>query len=219
MKTGVNLRAKLLSSLVLIVIVTIGFSYASASEVNKSAMGNASPTPIEKNIGFDKGNNACDIIACIGEIKDECDMKIEVMINPGPEPQSDIDESFIKKIRKAINIKFIKDWPFDSSKLAKPCLQKDDLISYKRYKVEGADHDIITLTHYFKIFSISQTMQLEQNVRECDFTYDELLQMAEGLVQQDKAQLGKETILVKSRRFQQVPIETFFESPIIKKPY
>jgi len=88
--------------------------------------------------------------------------------------------------------------------------------SILKYKGKEPDCDI---SHFATLFSVSMKMRLDQNVGECDFTYDELFQMAEGLVQQDKAKLGKETILVKRRGFKQLPVETFIESPIIKKPY
>jgi hypothetical protein len=198
------------------IVVAAGLSYASSSEANKSAVGNASNMAVEETAGFEKGNNFCEIIACIGEIKNDCEMKIEVMINPGPAVKSDIDESYVKQIRQAINITFLKDWQFESSKLTKPCLRKEDLISYKKYKGGEPDYDI---SHFVRLFSVSQKMRLEQNVKECDFTYDELFQMADGLVQQDKAQLCREAILVKSRVFKKIPLDTFIESPIIKKPY
>jgi len=216
MRTRVKVLVKQLSSLVLMVIVAVGLFYASSAEVNKSAVGSSSNTPAEKKEVFEKGNNSCEIIACIGEIKNDCEMKIEVMVNPGPAMKSDIDEGYIKEASKAITVKLLKDWPQEGSKLIKPCVGKDDLISYKKYKDREPDCDV---THFTHLFSVSKKMRLEQNVGECDFSYDELFQVAEGLVQQDKAQLGKETILVKSRIFKQLPFETFIESPIIKKPY
>ena len=54
---------------------------------------------------------------------------------------------------------------------------------------------------------------------DCTITYDDQFQAAENLVRQDTAKLGSESILVKSRAFKQLPLETFIQSPIIKEPY
>lgn len=206
----------MLSSMVVMVIVTVALSSDSSTEVNKSAVDSTSNTPEEKREGFDKENNFCEITACIEKIKNDCEMRITVMINPGPARESDIDESYIKVISKSITITLLKDWPTESSKVENPCLGKGGRVSYTKYKNQEPAHDV---SHFVAIFGAQRKITLEQKIGECDFTYDELFQVAEGLVQQNKVQLGKETILVKWRGFQELPPATFIKSPIIQKPY
>ncbi len=210
MRTRIILIAKSFFCMLLVLIITSSISYSASSQINKSATMSA-----ENQSGFDKGNNSCDIIACIGEIKDACEMKIEVMVNPGPALKSNIDEKYSKELSKVINIKFLSDWP-DANSTKKPCLHKDDMTSYKIYKDKDQSYDV---SHYSALFKVSKKMSLEQKVGDCSFTYDDLFQAAENLVRRDTAKLGTESLLVKSRSFIQMPLQTFIESTIVKEPY
>ena len=213
MRYGLRIAVRSLAHLLVIIIFTCSTSYGSSPEVSKSAPDNKANKLVDKKSGFEMGNNSCVISACLGKIKDKCEMNIETMINSGPSVKSDIDENYFKEIRKVIKITLLNDWPL-SSTATKSCLGKDDVLSYKIYK--NNEHEI---SHVPGLLRVPQKVKLEQHVGECDFTYDELFQMAEGLVWQDSAQLGKDAIMVKHRLFKQSPLEDFIESPIIKKPY
>ena len=216
MRECVKIMPKKFYSLVLMVSIGAAIFYGTASASDSTKKGSEVKMPAEKKEVSAKEGNGCEILACIGEIKGDCEMSIGIMRNTDPAIQSDFDETHVQIIEKAVTVQFLKDWPPDSTTIKKPCFGKDDKVSYKKYKNKESEYHV---SHFDASFAIPRKMTLDQKIGECDFTYGELLKAVEGLEHQDKAQLGKETILVKSREFKQLPDKAFFQGPIKREPY
>ena len=98
MRYGLRIAVRSLAHLLVIIIFTCSTSYGSSPEVSKSAPDNKANKLVDKKSGFEMGNNSCVISACLGKIKDKCEMNIDTMINSGPSVKSDIDENYFKEI-------------------------------------------------------------------------------------------------------------------------
>jgi hypothetical protein len=196
--------------IILIIIASVLISCASAFPPEKSKEGTSSTMTAEKKEETDKTNSYCEIIACVGEEKDECEMRIGVMKNYDATIQQEGGGSYVLRIDKAISIEYLHDWMLqDSLSLAR--FKSGDKLFYRSYKQAHTDY---YARFHSSLIRVTRTIRLDEQAPGYKFTFRQMFQAAEALVHKNKAQLGAETLFAKRRSFQKEPTDTFFKSPI-----
>jgi len=210
MNEYIKISTKLTSSIMLIPLAVVIISCASWPKIGTSKENTSSVAAAEKKGGINKTDNYCEITACIGEIKDECEMRIGVMKNYDATVQADNDDGYILKVDKAISVEFLKDWILKDS-LSLNRLGSGDKLFYRKYKEENTEY---YARYSSNLLRVMRKIRLDEQAPGYKFTFRQIIHAAEALVQKDKTQLGQETLIVKKRVFQKVPLDPFFISPI-----
>lgn len=198
------------SRIILIILVCTVMSCGSASLVNRSKEGASLAIPTEKKEGIDRTNSYCEIIACVGEIKDECEMRIGIMKNYDATIQKEKDGRYMLKVDKAISIEYLKDWRLQDS-LSLGRFGSGDKLLYRTYKGVSAEY---YARYHSSLLKVTRKIRLDEDAPGYKFTFMQIFQAAETLAHKNKTQVGQETLFVKRRTFQKVPADSFFISPI-----
>ncbi len=207
MRNSIRIPPEILSVMMLILLSGIVMSCASLGTGKEGKSSDIASAQKEGSGSY------CEIIVCIGEIKDECEMRIGVMKNYEATIQTDNSKSYILEVEKAVSIKYLRDWMLKDA-LSLQRLGSGDELLYRKYKGENIEY---YARYHSDLLLVTRKIRLDEQAPGYIFTYEQIFKAAEALVQKDRAQLGKETLLVKRRLFQKEPTDSFFISPIKQK--
>ena len=205
--------ARMTWCIALIVLTSGVMSCASSSQSGRSKEGASSAIIEAKKEGMNTAHNYCEIIACIGEIKDECEMRIGIMDNYDETILQEGGGSYVLKIDKAISIEYLKDWMLKDS-LSLDRFKSGDKLLYRSYKEANTEY---YARLHSSLLRVTRKIRLDEQAPGYKFTFRQIFQAAEALVHKNKAQLGAETFFAKRRAFQKAPSGSFFISPIRQK--
>jgi hypothetical protein len=197
------------SKTILILLASSLISCASVSLPGNSKEGTSSALIAEKREGIDTANY-CEIIVCVGKIKDECEMRIGIMDNYDATIRQEDGGSYVLKIDKAILIEYLIDWMLQES-LSLNRFKSGDKLLYRKYKEASADY---YARFHNSLLRVTRKIRLDEQAPGYKFTFGQIVQAAESLRHTNRTQLGTETLLVKRRTFQKAPSDSFFISSI-----
>jgi hypothetical protein len=187
------------SRIMLLIIAGAAISCAAASPP-----GNAGKPEV-----MDPANMYCEMIVCVGALKDECEMKIGVMKNYDAPVQREGGATVIK-IAEAISVAYVKDWMLQDS-LSLDRFKSGDTLLYRNYKEANPDY---YARYQSSLLKVKRAIRLDEQAPGYKFTFRQLFASARALVRKNKTQLGAETLLVKRRSYSKRPSNPFFTSPI-----
>lgn len=213
MRTRVMILTKLLSSMVLIILTSVSLSHGSSTGLSSPEEKVASDVQFEKSKQHGKIADVCEIMACIGKLKDVCAMEIAVMTYFKTADKRDaveIKKDDVAETEMGVVISMLEKWPVDNTSALGSCLDENEELAYRKYKEGDPGYEA---WHWIVLFRRMRRVQLDEKDQSCEFTYGQLFQAAEALVKESKSQLGKETIFMKERVFNIASIDKFFPDP------
>jgi hypothetical protein len=213
MRKGMERSMQLPSVGITVMLIILSVEIMSCSAFLKSGKANgdiASVAAPQPQPGDQEKNRYCEITVCINEIKDECEMKIGIMKNHDATVKTKNGADYILKVDMAMAIEFLKDWIMKDS-LTLNRLGGGDKLLYRTYAEESSEY---YARHYSSLLRVMRKISVDEQAPGYKFSFRQLFQAAEAMLQKDKAQLGQETLMVKRRTFPESPVEPFFASPL-----
>ena len=213
MRKGIETSIKLPSVRITVMLIIFSVEIMSCSAFLKSGKANRDTSSVaaqQQQSGDKEKNRYCEITVCINEIKNECEMRIGIMKHYDATVNTKTGGNYILKVDKAIAIEFLKDWILKDS-LTLNRLGGGDTLLYRTYAEESSEY---YARHYSSLVRVMRKISLDEQAPGYKFSFRQLFQAAESMLQKDKAQLGQETLMVKRRTFPESPVEPFFVSPL-----
>jgi hypothetical protein len=193
----------------LLILACAAISCAAASPSGKAGEAAESAPHAGNPAVMNPANMYCEMIVCVGELKDECEMRIGVMRNYDARVEREGGTTVIN-IAEAISVAYLKDWMLHDS-LSLDRFKSGDTLLYRHYKEENADY---YARYQSSLLRISRAIRLDEQAPGYKFTFRQLFASARALVRKNKTHLGAETLLVKRRSYPTRPSDPFFTSPI-----
>jgi hypothetical protein len=213
MRKGIERSMQLPSFGITVMLIILPVAIMSCSAFLKSGKAHediSSAAATEQQSVNKEKNRYCEITACIGEIKDECEVRIGIMKNYDATVNTKDGGDYILKVDKAMAIEFLKDWILKGS-LTLNRLGAGDKLLYRTYAEENSDY---YARHYSSLVRVMRKISVDEQAPGYKFSFRQLFAAAESMLQKDKVQLGQETLMVKKRIFPESPVDPFFASPI-----
>jgi len=213
MRKGIETSIQLPSVRITVMLIILSVEIMSCSAFLKSGKANRDISSVaapQQQPGDKEKNRYCEITVCINEIKDECEMRIGIMKHYDATVNTKTGGNYILKVDKAMAIEFLKDWILKDS-LTLNRLGGGDTLLYRTYAEESSEY---YARHYSSLVRVMRKISLDEQAPGYKFSFRQLFQAAESMLQKDKAQLGQETLMVKRRTFPESPVEPFFVSPL-----
>jgi len=213
MRKGIRRSVQLPSVGIAVMLIILPVAIMSCSaflQSGKAQRDISSAAATEQQSGNKEKNRYCEITACIGEIKDECEVRIGIMKNYDATVKTKNGGDYILTVDKAISIEFLRDW-FLKDSVTLNRLGGGDKLLYRTYTEKDSEY---YARYYSSLVRVMRRISLDDQAPGYKFSFRQLFHAAESMLQKDTVQLGRETLMVKKRIFPELPVDPFFVSPI-----